>query len=398
MSTLKNKYRRLCDYVSFDNYFKFNIKKSSINNSEVDYLIKTINHPESFNSKLVELFKVEPHKMIDFINYWDSSFNREKRTKDNTLSLIKNFLSFTDNDLIQFWDENDIFFLISQNFIREFNNDNQNKITLDDIYNIIYETISCIDNNLYFFVYFIFCQYKFPINNPPKLEKVDSNETYTKVVNLLKNNIKKEILINCNKSLFILDYSYRYLDLKDFVVNLINETFSKNEVENLLQILLTAKSLHSRDYIDDYASIKEFFANIAKEKELKEILLDIYYDVANEKYKMSNKYVVSNRYEEKKYIIEIVLDFYYNNKLVEIKSNADINNGKKSFEERISNLNLELKKYSDKEIKYSIETLSSEKTNLYQICDFIRNVQIYHKTLYDKYYTKKFDLFKNINN
>lgn len=398
MSTLKNKYRRLCDYVSFDNYFKFNIKKSSINNSEIDYLIKTINHPESFNSKLVELFKVEPHKMIDFINYWDSSFNREKRTKDNTLGLIKNFLSFTDNDLIQFLDENDIFFLISKNFIREFNNDNQNKITLDDIYNIIYETISCIDNNLYFFVYFIFCQYKFPINNPPKLEKVDLNKTYTKVINLLKDNIKKEKLINCNKSLFILDYSYRYLDLKDFVVNLINEIFSKNEFENLLQILLTAKSLQSRDYIDDYASIKEFFANIAKEKELKEILLDIYYDLACEKYKTDNKYVVSNRYEEKKYIIEVVLDFYYNNKLVEIKSNADINNDNKSFEERISNLNLEFKKYSDKEIKYSIETPSSEKTSLHQICDFIRNVQIYHKTLYDKYYTKKFDLFKNINN
>lgn len=397
MSTLKNKYRRLCDYVSFDNYFKFNIKKSSINNSEIDYLIKTINHPESFNSKLVELFKVEPHKMIDFINYWDSSFNREKRTKDNTLCLIKNFLSFTDNDLIQFLDKNDIFFLISKNFIREFNNDNQNKITLDDIYKIIYETISCIDNNLYFFVYFIFCQYKFPINNPPKLEKVDSNETYTKVINLLKNNIKKEKLINCNKSLFILDYSYRYLDLKDFVVNLINEIFSKNEFENLLQILLTAKSLQSRDYIDDYASIKEFFANIAKEKELKEILLDIYYDLACEKYKTDNKYVVSNRYEEKKYIIEVVLDFYYNNKLVEIKSNADINNDNKSFEERISNLNLEFKKYSDKEIKYSIETPSSEKTSLHQICDFIRNVQIYHKTLYDKYYTEKFDLFKNIN-
>ena len=91
--------------------------------------------------------------MIDFINYWDSSFNREKRTKDNTLCLIRNFLSFTDNDLIQFLDKNDIFFLISKNFIREFNNDNQNKITLDDIYKIIYETISCIDNNLYFFVY-----------------------------------------------------------------------------------------------------------------------------------------------------------------------------------------------------------------------------------------------------
>ena len=397
MPTLQNKYRRLCDYVSFDNYFRFNMKQSSINSDEIDYLMNKINDTECFNNKLTEIYnQIEPAKIIDFINYWDSSFNREKRTKENSICFIENFLSFTDEKLIQFLEEHDIFTSVAKNFIREFNKDNENIITFEDIYDIINKTILYIDNNLFFFVYFIFCQYKFPIDNLPKLEIVDPNNTYRKVIDLLINNVKKDILIKSNRALSILDYLYKSLDLSNFVIDFINEIFDKNEVENLLQILLTAKSLQTYNYWKSYTSSIEFFRNINKEKELKEKLLEIYYNDKYESFKTDNKYIIKGEYKEKKYIVKDVLDFYYGDKISKIKTNSAVHNDDINIEERIIALKLELEKYNEQEIKYSIET-STDEISLGEIKDFISYIKNNQQSLYEKYYSERFELFNNLN-
>lgn len=350
------KYRRLANPISFENYFRMDIKTTNINASEIDSLINNIYSPDNFNQILFDLYSQKSDKIVDFITYWDSNYNNKYKDKNHTIQLLVNLLSLSNEqiELIHFLDKNDIFFDISRNLIRVYNDKNSlNLITLDDFYNKIFlKTISFLNNNLYFFIYLIFCQYKFPIDNPPKLESLDPNNTFDKICTYLKNNIDKNNILKNKNAMSILFYLYKYLNLQENVLTWINELLSENNPDKLLHIIITSKNLRS-NYLDKYGSTIDFFKNINKETELKSKLLEIFFSDDYKTIKQNKNFIINDDYDINMCIVEHILNLYYSNKLKQLIHNIR-SSQPLPINEQLIRLENELRRYKNNELKYII--------------------------------------------
>ena len=350
------KYRRLCNKISFENYFRLDIKTSNINTSEINSLINYFYQPDKFNQILFDLYNKKNDKILDFINYLDSNYNINYRDKKHTIQLLINLLSLTkeQSKLIHFLEKNDIFSDISRDFIRIYNKKNpSNLITLDDFYNKIFlKTISFLNNNLYFFIYLIFCQYKFPIDNPPKLESLDPNNTFDKICTYLKNNIDKNNILKNKNAMSILFYLYKYLNLQENVLTWINELLSENNPDKLLHIIITSKNLRS-NYLDKYGSTIDFFKKINKETELKSKLLEIFFSDDYKTIKQNKNFIINDDYDINMCIVEHILNLYYSNKLKQLIHNIR-SSQPLPINEQLIRLENELRRYKNNELKYII--------------------------------------------
>lgn len=358
------KYRRLANPISFENYFRMDIKTTNINASEIDSLINNIYSPDKFNQILFDLYNKKSDKIVDFINYWDSNYNKKYKDKNHTIQLLINLLSLSKEQkgLIYFLDKNDIFLDISRNLIRVYNDNNPSDlITLDNFYNKIFlKTISFLNNNLYFFIYLIFCQYKFSIKTPPKLESLDPNNTFDKICTYLKNNIDKINIVKNKNAMSILFYLYKYLNLQENVLTWINELLSENNPDKLLRIIITSKNLQS-DYLDEYGSTIDFFGKINKENELKYKLLEIFFNDNYKIIKQNEMFIINDDYGNDVCIVEHILNLYYKNGLKQVTHNIR-SSRPLSINEQLTRLEQELKKYKTNELKYMIYIDKGEST------------------------------------
>lgn len=365
-------YRRLCNKISFENYFRLDIKTSNINTSEINSLINYFYQPDKFNQILFDLYNKKSDKILDFINYWDSNYNINYRDKKHTIQLLINLLSLTkkQSKLIHFLEKNNVFFDISRNFIRIYNKKNpSNLITLNDFYNNIFlNTKSSLNNNLNFFIYLIFCQYKFPTDNPPPLESLDPNNTLNKICEYLKNNIDKESLLNDTNTIPILYYLYNHLNLQKNVLTYINELLFNDNPNKLLHIIITSKNLRS-DYLDKYGSTIDFFKKINKETELKSKLLEIFFSDDYKTIKQNKNFIINDDYDINMCIVEHILNLYYNNELKQLISNIKLSQ-RLPIDEQLIRLENELYKYKNNELKYLIY-IDKNETNM--IMNFLQH-------------------------
>lgn len=365
-------YRRLCNKISFENYFRLDIKTSNINTSEINSLINYFYQPDKFNQILFDLYNKKSDKILDFINYWDSNYNINYRDKKHTMQLLINLLSLTkkQSKLIHFLEKNNVFFDISRNFIRIYNKKNpSNLITLNDFYNNIFlNTKSSLNNNLNFFIYLIFCQYKFPTDNPPPLESLDPNNTLNKICEYLKNNIDKESLLNDTNTIPILYYLYNHLNLQKNVLTYINELLFNDNPNKLLHIIITSKNLRS-DYLDKYGSTIDFFKKINKETELKSKLLEIFFSDDYKTIKQNKNFIINDDYDINMCIVEHILNLYYNNELKQLISNIKLSQ-RLPIDEQLIRLENELYKYKNNELKYLIY-IDKNETNM--IMNFLQH-------------------------
>lgn len=392
-------YRRLCNYIYFENYFRFNLIGTIACNSEIEALLNKLDNTSEFNNELFKIYNSEPDKISDFIGYWNSNFNKNIRTnKKNLLNLIRNLLSLSleQVNLIDYMQNLNVFDDVSRCWIREFNeNENieANKITLNDVYDVVSSSIEFLNTNLYFFIYFVFCQYKFPLNDMPDLKTLDTNNTFSKVVKLINDKIEKAAIISSRYGMFILDYLYNYLDSKQYVLDFIDEILNEDDVEDLLKLLLTAKNLNSYPSSSDYGSIKSFFVKVEREQELKEKLLDLYLSPRYEQYKNKEEYNARDRYGEG-CLVEVVLNLYYGTLITQIKTVTRINDNIND-EKKLISLNEQLGLYSEEELKYAIYSTAIETQSKESIKAELIDIKNSKEDLYNKYYTKKFDLFLN---
>ncbi len=365
-------YRRLCNKISFENYFRLDIKTSNINTSEINSLINNFYQPDKFNQILFDLYNKKSDKILDFIHYWDSNYNINYQDKKHTIQLLINLLSLTkeQSKLIHFLEKNDIFFDISRDFIRIYNKKNpSNLITLDDFYNNIFlNTKASLNNNLNFFIYLIFCQYKFPTNNPPPLESLDPNNTLNKICEYLKNNIDKESLLNDTNTIPILYYLYNHLNLQKNVLTYINELLFNDNPNKLLHIIITSKNLRSY-YLDKYGSTIDFFKKINKETELKSKLLEIFFSDDYKTIKQNKNFIINDDYGKNICIVEHILNLYYNNELKQLISNIKLSQ-RLPIDEQLIRLENELYKYKNNELKYLIY-IDKNETNM--IMNFLQH-------------------------
>ena len=365
-------YRRLCNKISFENYFRLDIKTSNINTSEINSLINNFYQPDKFNQILFDLYNKKSDKILDFIHYWDSNYNINYQDKKHTIQLLINLLSLTkeQSKLIHFLEKNDIFFDISRDFIRIYNKKNpSNLITLDDFYNNIFlNTKASLNNNLNFFIYLIFCQYKFPTDNPPPLESLDPNNTLNKICEYLKNNIDKESLLNDTNTIPILYYLYNHLNLQKNVLTYINELLFNDNPNKLLHIIITSKNLRSY-YLDKYGSTIDFFKKINKETELKSKLLEIFFSDNYKTIKQNKNFIINDDYGKNICIVEHILNLYYSNKLKQLIHNIR-SSEPLPINEQLIRLENELLRYKNNELKYIIYVDKNE-ANMIKI--FLQN-------------------------
>ena len=390
-------YRRLCNYLYFENYFRFNVMGTIASDSEIKTLLNKLDNTSEFNNELFKLYNSEPDKISDFIGYWNSNFNKKVRTnKKNLLNLIRNLLSLSleQVNLIDYMQNLNVFANVSRFWIKEFNeneNDVSNKITLNDVYDAVSSSIEFLNTNLYFFICFVLWQYKFPLNDMPNLKTLDTNNTFSKVVKLINGNIEKAAIISSKYGMSILDYLYSYLDSKQYVLDLITEILNEEDVWDLLNLLLTAKNLNLYVFSSDYGSIKPFFAKVEKEQELKEKLLNLYLSPRYEQYKNSEEYNARDRYGES-CIVEVVLNLYYGTLITQIKTKARINDNIND-ETKLISLKEQLGLYSEEELKYAIHSTETETQSKESIKAELVNIKGRSGNLYSKYYIEKFDLF-----
>lgn len=389
-------YRRLSNHLFFDNYFRNNFDATTITNEENELLKNTLNNVNAFKAELIKLYGINPAKILDYKRYWESTYNQRDITKENVLMYLKNFLSLGQDeiDLINFLEENDVFYNFVISIITEYNNEHpEDMITFNDIYNLIKDSITYLNNNLYFFVYLIVYHFNFPENDPPKLTKKDEKDLRN-IRSLIQKNINYTGIFNLKKALSTLNYLYKYLGFENWVNTFIDKILTKGQEVNLLKLLLTAKNFQTING-RNYDSISVFFDQINKQNELKIKLLDMYYDteftgiLEDEKF-----FVYSNNEEEYLHIVYVALCRLFKRVLSNITVKDEFKKIE-TYEEKetaLKILNEEFKDYSVKGFRFMKEMDSYEQQAKGAIEHILKEIKAKDTELYDKY-NEKFDLF-----
>lgn len=335
---------RICNPQYFEAYFSCKLPDYLLNEEEKTNIKNTIKDSSDFIKTLMSLFNKKPEKILHFINYINQPDNPEFKTKENTLYLLKNFLSLSDEEreLTKLLENNNFFFNISRHYISNFKTESGEIVLSDEISTLIQDTVSNINSNLYFFIYLIFCVFKFPINEPPSLSEGDE-ENLNEIAKLIKTNLDTNKLHKNSKAMQILEYLQKYLNCSDFVRTYINEVLQEGKEEYLLDLLMTSEHQNYHDY----GFAKAFFDQNNKLEDLKNKLLDIKYKEDFKDLRIKSKYDISQGHTSQDKIVDEVLSYI----IEPLRNDLQI----KESEEFLKVLSEEFEALNENELKFSIE-------------------------------------------
>lgn len=385
-----DRYRRLSNYIFFNNYFRHNFDSSSLTNKEKEKIFSCYNNLDEFKTTLMSLYKNNPEKVIDFINYWGSSYNKAFRTKDNTLLYLRNFLCLgkKEKEIINFLNKYNFFYNISRSFIRDFTaeqSQSDSRITLLDIYNLINESIDYFNSNIIFFLYFILCRFKFPMDDDkdPILNEYESTYFHN-IIAMIKHNIKDEGILKSPEALSALNYLKEFFCCEIYVNNFIKMILAEDNEQALLKILLTGRK-GGKQHFQEFALVKEFFLDIGKDIELKNKLLDIKYENKYWNLYKNEEFIIANEYGITQHIADVVLELL----IADIKLCIELDNLEQSFEtyegkeQRLQLIVNRIKDLSDKEINFAL-TISLEH-EISKIQKLLAEIKSEEPQLFEKY-------------
>lgn len=320
---LEEKYRSISDLNFFDNYFRVNFNKRTLSAAENKVLLDKFDDTESFKRELYTLFDENPNKVSDFLKGWESFYNLNFRTKENTLKYIKNLISLDRQDVISFLNqENRCYYLIA-NIIRSFNKGNpKTTIKIDEIYKIIESQIKYLQTNCFTFL-FLICRLEDNFFDGLWQSDPQKQLILNKCRELIKKNIAVEAILSDERAIDCIDYLYSVLEGKEFADLFIENILQDGQEENLLNFLITAGY--------DVTSIDKIFRSAAKKaSKLKNKLLEIRYSKKFEEMRSKDKYNFVDDLGDKKHIITMVLNFFkIDLKKLQQKIANKIQNGKK---------------------------------------------------------------------
>ena len=293
LSARNSSYRRIFNEAFFDNYFKANLGKEYILQQEIDSLLNTLDKPEDFAVKFLEVYKNNPAKIIDFVTYWDTDYNKAYNTPDNVLKLMKNFLLIKTDDR-NFYSNNHSTADVIKNMAK-------NECRIRDVLSVVDKTKTNFKTFLYPYILILCHVTKFPQTNPPQL-KEQEQKLLNKICSYFNNNLDFSAIAKEKRPYLCLEYLYKYLECQTSVLNIVDELLKPENEDVLVEVLKDSRNSYTISD-SEYARIAKFFKEIGKDKELKQRLITIY-----KKGSKDEKYMVSDGYES----INIVDKILYN--------------------------------------------------------------------------------------
>ena len=376
LNARNNSYRRIFNQAFFDNYFKANLEKEYILQQEIESLLNTLDKPEDFAVKFLEVYKNNPAKIIDFVTYWDTDYNKAYNTPDNVLKLMKNFLLIKTDDR-NFYSNNHSTADVIKNMAK-------NKCSISDVLSVIDETKTNFKTFLYPYILILCHVTKFPQTNPPQL-KEQEQKLLNKICSYFNNNLDFSAIAKEKRPYLCLEYLYKYLECQTSVLNIVDELLKPENEDVLVEVLKDSRNSYTISD-SEYARIAKFFKEIGKDEELKQRLITIY-----KKGSKDEKYMVSDGYESVN-IVDKVL--YYALDIDELLRNGVII---KFFNQEIRNdddelaflqaLEAKLSSYSDEDEEIVKSLLQDEHVYTPKYWQLMREKK--------QYYEEKYPVFRD---
>lgn len=354
---LEEKYRSISDLNFFDNYFRVNFNKRTLSAAENKVLLDKFDDTESFKRELYTLFDENPNKVSDFLKGWESFYNLNFRTKENTLKYIKNLISLDRQDVIDFLNQENGYSNLPANIVRSFNENNPDAvINIFEVYKIIKSQIKYLQTNCFTFLYLICRLYKFPTSDPPKLTQ-EEQKIFDDCVKLVNKNIINKAVLTDKRAMSCIDYLYSYLNGEKFVISFIENILQDGQEKNLLDFLTTTPFTIGE--YGEYGYIYELFENkVKKSSELKNKLLEIMYSGKFDKLMNDNQYkrTNTNNFGGKSHIVTIALNFFKIDLRKLYQEMSYMINKKEQLKDILELIKNTFSGYSDYEIKFIKET------------------------------------------
>lgn len=376
LSARNSSYRRIFNEAFFNNYFKANLGKEYILQQEIDSLLNTLDKPEDFAVNFLEVYKNNPAKIIDFVTYWDTDYNKTYNTPDNVLKLMKNFLLIKTDDR-NFYSNNHSTADVIKNMAK-------NECRIRDVLSVIDETKTNFKTFLYPYILILCHVTKFPQTNPPQL-KEQEQKLLNKICSYFNNNLDFSAIAKEKRPYLCLEYLYKYLECQTSVLNIVDELLKPENEDVLVEVLKDSRNSYTISD-SEYARIAKFFKEIGKDEELKQRLITIY-----KKGSKDEKYMVSDGYESVN-IVDKVL--YYALDIDELLRNGVII---KFFNQEIRNdddelaflqaLEAKLSSYSDEDEEIVKSLLQDEHVYTPKYWQLMREKK--------QYYEEKYPVFRD---
>ena len=296
LNSRNNRYRRIFNESFFDNYFKANLDKEYILQQEIDSLLTALDEPQDFADKFLAIYNANPAKITDFVNFWDTDYNKDYNTPDNILKLLKNFLLIKTDDR-EFYNNNCSTAETIKNMVR-------NKCSIYDILSVIEETRANCETFLYPYVLILCHVTKFPTQNPPKLDE-QAGKLLDKICTYFNKKLNFSAIEKDPHPFICIEYLYKYLDCKSAALKMTNDLLKEKNENVLLKVLMDSKNSAILGE-NEYAHIVAFFREIGKSKKLKQRLITMY----NHPDTLDKKYFINDIYESEP--ISIVHKVLYN--------------------------------------------------------------------------------------